>query len=534
METTKNQAIIKLSPLIQALLAIYQKKPEIKHVAEQHTLKVSRTVSFLAFLYERARNAIEYREEHLIRRAAIERIIKRRLLLNENGQAIAEPLIRELLWARYLRNSSIPETKIGIIQKIIDKYLFLRKEIVPGRPANEQNKLDQFILEILSCEIEEVLAPDPQREAFNNFVYHSIMEQVALSDKKLDAEKAILVYIAMEKGFAKSDEPLIRYHLTKILLPELIGTNFQFNIVLPQFIQTFIHIETNLKNPLIEKLRRFVRRNAAPYLILRDLFETYPNEIKNILTSEELLRYKVDEMCRKRYASTRAKLTRAGIRSIIYIFLTKMIFALLLEVPLDRYFHGSIDYLPLTINIVFPPFLMFLVVAATSVPGQENTKRIFERINLLLKTEVKFEKTIIKVKNTKRRPLLTFGFSLLYLLAFIFYFASIYFILSTLNFNLISQLVFIFFVRMILFFSYRIKQTAKEYLLVEKESLLTPLSDFFTLPILSLGRWLSSEIARLNIFIFIFDFIIEAPFKAIFEIFEEWISFVKSKKEEFT
>lgn len=533
MEKT-NEALVKLCPLVNALLDVYDRKQEVKHLAEQHALQVSKTISFFAFLYERARNAIEFREEHLIRRAAIERVLKRRFVLNEEGKNVAEPLIRELLWARYLQNLTIPETKIPSVQQIIDKYLFLRREIVPGRPAKVQANLDQFILEILTCEIEETLSPAPEREGFNNFVYQSLVSQIDLSDKKLNEEKNILLYTAVEQGLAKSDSPLIRYHLTRILLPELIGPSVTHaQAALPHFMQIHNHIEDTLKNGVVEKLRRFVKRNAAPYLILRDLIEFYPKEIRTLLKSPEQLKYKVDEVCRKRYAGTRAKLTRAGVRSIIYIFLTKMVFALLLEIPIDRYIQHRIDYLPLTINMVFPPFLMFLVVVATSVPGAENTKRIFERINMLIKDGTSIDKTTIKTRIITRRPILAFGFSIIYLLAFMLSFGTIFFVLSTLKFNIASQLIFIFFVSMIVFFGYRIRQTAKEYLLIEKEGILSPIGDFFMLPILSLGKWLSSEIARLNIFIFIFDFIIEAPFKAIFEIGEEWINFMKTKKEEF-
>ena len=72
----------------------------------------------------------------------------------------------------------------------------------------------------------------------------------------------------------------------------------------------------------------------------------------------------------------------------------------------------------------------------------------------------------------------------------------------------------------------------KELRLEEKASILAPIGDFFFMPMLSLGKFFSSEIAKLNFFIFIFDFIIEAPFKLIFEVVEEWISFVKKRKEE--
>ena len=44
-------------------------------------------VSLLARVYEKARNALEYRADHLVRRAAIERILKR-LIVYEKDPAV--------------------------------------------------------------------------------------------------------------------------------------------------------------------------------------------------------------------------------------------------------------------------------------------------------------------------------------------------------------------------------------------------------------------------------------------------------------
>src|SRR5688572_17968529 len=82
---------------LKNFLAIKPKLPP----DEVSRIDVSQTVSFFALAYERVRNAVEYRESHLIRRAAIERILKRRLSLNPQGEGEAENLVRELLWARY-------------------------------------------------------------------------------------------------------------------------------------------------------------------------------------------------------------------------------------------------------------------------------------------------------------------------------------------------------------------------------------------------------------------------------------------------
>ncbi len=73
---------------------------------------------------------------------------------------------------------------------------------------------------------------------------------------------------------------------------------------------------------------------------------------------------------------------------------------------------------------------------------------------------------------------------------------------------------------------------AKEYVVKEKESVFTPVVDFFLMPLVSVGKWLSSEIAKINVLLLVFDFLIEAPFKVLFEVIEEWIGFIRRRKED--
>jgi len=134
--------------------------------------------------------------------------------------------------------------------------------------------------------------------------------------------------------------------------------------------------------------------------------------------------------------------------------------------------------------------------------------------------------------NYQKKSSLIFGFTIFYSITFIVTLLIIYQLLSLLDFNFISQIIFIFFVSVVTFFSYRIRQIVKELRLEDKENIFTPIIDFFFMPILSLGKFFSQEISKLNFFIFIFDFLIEAPFKLIFEVIEEWISFVRKRKEE--
>lgn len=211
-----------------------------------------------------------------------------------------------------------------------------------------------------------------------------------------------------------------------------------------------------------------------------------------------------------------------------------MLFALILEYPLSLYIYKEVNLVSIGINSIFPPILMVLILAFFRVPGESNTKKIYERIIEIIDADKTFETQIAYMpkKPLVRRPSLIFGFTIFYSITFIVTLTAIYEILILLNFNLISQFIFLFFVSVVTFFSYRIRQIVKELRLEDKESIFTPIVDFFFMPILSLGKFFSQEIARLNFFIFVFDFLIEAPFKLVFEIVEEWISFVRKRKEE--
>ena len=90
-EENKTAHSIILSKYTKALLKSWL-NPPLNKMSSVVKISVSQTVSFAAFLYEKMRNAVEFREEHLIRRAAVERIMKRRMILNENGRNLAEKL----------------------------------------------------------------------------------------------------------------------------------------------------------------------------------------------------------------------------------------------------------------------------------------------------------------------------------------------------------------------------------------------------------------------------------------------------------
>jgi len=522
---------MELSPVVKALLTSFE--TEKAQSKEGHHVNVSKTISILARIYEKARNAVEFRAEHLVRRGAIERILKRRILLGGGANDIAENLVIELLWARYIDSALIDNEKIVEIDAIIKRYLLLKHDMFHS--AGKNGGIDwETIMGLLSSEIEDSLVSGKQREALNNFVYQAMRAKVHIPDGD-ERYVNMQTYIAVERAFGQSDDALVAYELMKMIQPSWFGLTADTSAAeFPLLLQNLRLVKTSLHDPVGEALTRYIRHHTPPFLLLRDFLLEHGDIATAMIENKEQFETTLSEIANKRYKEIGAKVRRAVVRSIIYIFLTKMLFAFALEAPFDLFITKRVEYFALGINAIFPPILLFLVAGFQSVPGQENTKRLITRIKKVIYDfdNLKTETDIFTPKLTIRRPLLTAIFSVFYLATYLLVFGFIAWGLNKLHFNIASQVIFVFFVTLVSFFAYRIRVSAKEYEMTDREGFFGPLMDFFFLPILRVGHWLSGEIAKINIFIFLFDFILEAPLKVIFEVAEEWIRFIRTKKEE--
>jgi len=79
-------------------------KPETLDDDETPKIKVSELISRLAFYYEKIRNSVDYKEEYLLRKNAILRILKRQVIIEGplkilKPEDIAKNLLIELIRA---------------------------------------------------------------------------------------------------------------------------------------------------------------------------------------------------------------------------------------------------------------------------------------------------------------------------------------------------------------------------------------------------------------------------------------------------
>ena len=197
------------------------------------------------------------------------------------------------------------------------------------------------------------------------------------------------------------------------------------------------------------------------------------------------------------------------------------------------YRFGTLTYLPLAINVVVPPVMMYLFGLTIRAPGTANTERILSRLKSIVYEQGKTNKALFSLLRVKRGSLLGSFFALIYFILFTFVFGGITLLLLSLNFTIPGIGIFFAFLSLVLLFGFRVRFTAQELKITsESENFLSYIFSNLTLPFLRTGMYLSKGLARINVFTVILDFLIEAPLKTIIEVFEEWTGFMREKREE--
>lgn len=548
--------------LFQVIYAEQKKEAEPKD-ENIPRIAVSQLISKLSFFYEKIRNAVDYEEDHLLRKNAIARILKRQVIIEGvikdlSPADLSQHLLTELIRGGYLPNNEIPEVKIKEVTILLDKYLTLKNQVASDinrslnrkydasgakRLVEKRNNSIRKILGLAACEIEEVLAPDRIKKTIVSSMFSVLQKNISLPANFIDEpDLDIQIYLSIGRRYLKFDPEMLSFALFKFYN----GSWLEINQIKDASVREReikktadkldlinTKITEQLNHPLGHKLDKVTRKYALYYNILADTISQDPVKAhQQLQQGEKAFKRSLTATINQKYKKSKSRLWRAAVRSIIYIFLTKSIFVVLIEVPAIKWFGETINYLSLGINITFPAVLLFLIVLFTAKPGKANTEKIISGIFQVMARAGSVQQTeYIKAKR-KRHFLTNLIFNLIYTAAFIFSVYLIIRVLSWLNFTWVSMIVFLFFLAFVSFFSVIVSRGIKDLLIVErKDNLLTFIIDLFYMPIILVGRWLSNNISRVNIFIFVFDFIIEAPFKILVEVAEDWTKYVRERRD---
>ena len=531
-----------ISPQTQKLIQRYQAwYQSLQQKPGTGTIHVDEVALQVAAFYEKIRGVVDWREEHLIRKASIERILKRRLLLFKNGRAIAEPLVLELIRGGHFPNDKIPEAKIAEIQKIIDKYLYILENAPTAPKEKMKMQLYDWLLSIAACEVEEKLSPPQKERALIDYMTESMAERIKLKEGILviggldEEEKNTQIYIAVQRALFKLNNPTITYNLFKrknVQWPEFEKTSPQLKEINQNIYSSWNNLENDLRHRLAEKFYKVCERYDTSYLILGDIISEDPMTVQDKIKNPEELENRVVAHYQKRLKALKTRINRAAIYATLSIFISKMLLAFAVEIPFDRYLFHQFSYSNLGLNILIPPLLMFFLVLTIRPPKKENLQQvIMEVMKISYPTE---KKDVYQIEMPKKRSWLTNAIiTFFYIFTFFISFGLIIWGLEKMNFGVISIIIFLIFISLISFAGVKLRERARELEVMErKESFIVFFIDFFSLPVIRLGKWLSSQWARYNVVIILINFLIDMPFQTVIEFLEQWRAFLKEKKEE--
>ena len=505
-------------------------------------VKVDEVASKVATFYEKIRQIVDWQEQHLMRRIAIERILKRRLFLRRSGNDnIAEAFVFELIRGGYFPNDFIKETKIQQIQKILDKYTFILGQAPKLPKSKTQSEFYGQIMGIAACEIEETLDPSfyLKENALIEYMEVLIKERIKVGKRALkftnitENEKNIQIYIAVQQALFKLDLPIISYNLIKRQYPFWSDLSQPLLEKITQNIYSILdQIEQFLSHPLAGKFYKICERYDTIYLLLGDVIAKNPMEIQKEISQPEVLEKLIDQTYTHRLKTLKSRLGRAAFYSTISIFLTNIFVLYVLEFPFAKYVTGNINVLAAIVDVAAPTFLMFVLVVTIKSPPKKNRELVLTEVKKIVYENQSKDLYEVEIFS-KRHLIFRIINKLMYFISFCVCFGLILLGLYKLNYPPLSYLLLIIFTSLIAFAGTKIRQRSKElHVIEEKDSLFQIIIDLFSLPVIRVGKWLSTHWRKINIINVIFNILIDTPFLIFLEFLEQWRYFLKEKKED--
>ncbi|MBI5465795.1 MAG: hypothetical protein HY974_00730 [Candidatus Kerfeldbacteria bacterium] len=497
---------------------------------------VSELTSLPSFVYEKLRNIVDYKDEHLLRKNAIRRFLKRKFVLpqlSRQPETAARSLVRELILSRYLPNDSLPETIIPELGQVLTKYYALWEELEKRGCAVPRWR--EYTVGLAAVECDARLVALGERHAYLLFAYRLIKQTINLADGLESEEtKSVQLMLAIQRTMERADRDIINMYLLRHYYPAwftlppaeaALDLGPQYDTILKTFTQVGNH-------KLGRHLQPLVKRLLVPLIIFRDMLR-YDQTAWELIKNPVALERAAHETYEHFWQATRRRILRKGFHAMAYIFVTKMLLAVLLELPYEKFVIGAISYLPLTINLAFPALLMAVITLLIKSPGQANEARAVLGIKeMIYGGQADFFQPR-KFRTSRHGFWKRFIYALLYIVTMGASLGAVVLVLWQLGFNPLSGTMFILFMSLVSFFGLALRQQARQLkVLSSRETMLGFLVDFFTLPVLSFGKWLATTFDRVNVFVFLLDFMFEVPFKSLLKAIEEWFAFLKEKKEE--
>lgn len=492
--------------------ANYKQDPKVHVASAGKTLTVA---------YEQLRNAAEYAEEHWLLQRAISRFYRRKFLARDSKVASesAEELLLELTLAGYLPNDTVPVSMLEQIDSIASEHY----EVYDQLPAEHRDRAHAWTVDVLAVTLEGLLSDHSKHDGFTQFAYDYYCKALDPSEIMGEApsdDYALSLFIAVNQALLKADAASIRAGLLARYKVAPVATG--------EFIAINQRIDALLNAEATEKLTRAIDRRGGPLRIIWRMIDTR-EDTEQLLEKPSAFLSAYEAQVEQEYRLVGQKIRRGITKSIAFLIVTKLVIGVAIEIPYDYLVHGEILWLPLAINLFFPPFYMLLLSTMISMPGAANTRALSKQMEELLYGE---QSAKVLLRRTKKS--FNAAFSVAYALLFLTVFGGAAWLLVRFgDFSLLHLAIFFVFLSTASFLGHRLTRIVREVEVVDADQNgLTIGRDLLYMPFVVVGHWISDKYGKINIMTLVLDMAIELPLKTFLHLVRQWTAFISSKKDE--
>jgi hypothetical protein len=523
-----------LSEAIRYLLNTYKDYFNPTEPSSETTvyIHVDEVASKFAKFYEQIHNIVDYREEHLLRQHSISRSLQRDMLLH-NQEDIAEVLIKEMIRAGHFGNDQIPEAKIAQVQRLVDNLISFIDRAKKNK-VYRKGDLSSWLITVTASAIEECIDPPIKDRAAANAMFIAMKQNMVVTGKKIDDnEKDTQLFIGIQRALLRVDEDQLSYRLLKQMYPYWDNpTPEQFEQLANNLLAIKRTMDGYMRSPLRRYFFKICNQFNTVFLLLGDV--TFNGKkpaatIEQTFNSESELASAITVAYGKRYEQQKRRLKSIAFLSVVSIFITKIIIALAVEIPIDSYLH-TLSWANTVASIIFPPLLMIFIVALIRMPSKKNLDLVQAEVKAAVYD--KYKKRYLLAVPDKRKRAADAVVNLLFLVVSIYILWKTWEFLSWLGFSPASSVVMILFTSIVAATGVRVNNRARD-ISVEpvKASFWSFIGDLLFMPFIWIGRLTISGLSQFKFLVVIVN-LIDAPFQVLILFIESFSTFLRGKKEE--
>ena len=469
--------------------------------------------------YEQLRNAAEYTEAHLLLQRAIKRFYRRNIFLaNHVNDKLAHELIVELVQSGYLRAGRFTTSASDHLQQLIQMHLTLYDALHTKVP---REKAVEWTLANLSVASEGFLHPHATNHAFILFTYEYFVRAIDKNQFATWPEYGhyeLCLYIAVQQALLKYDIDAVR--------SEIVSLDTQAGEDPERFREANETAGRLFTAELTAQLRRIVNMNGAALRVLKSMAHNR-SDMSQLLGNEWEFMQAYTQQAGQEYAQLQRRLDKGLIKSVVFIFITKVLIGIGIEIPYDLLVYGSIMLLPLVVNMLFPPLYMASLRFGMSMPSAQNKELLGHFVRQLL---FRGEPPTVHIPRARhisvaRQLAYTFMFAIPVILCIA--------LLYALHFTVLQMLIFFVFFSTASSLGFRLTAMVRELEITRRRTgFLAAILDFFYLPFIVSGQWISRQYGRANLVARFLDVMVELPLKAVLRLVRQWVRFLDERREQ--